>query len=404
MKLALIADVYPPMRSSGAVLIHDLAQAMVEHGHDVTVLVPAPGISRSVEVERTGKLTVVRIKTLDTRDKPYAWRMMAEAAMPLIMRRRLKKAKFDLASFDGLAWYSPSIFFGPLVAAIKRESGCPGYLILRDIFPEWAADLGLIGRGVPFRALQAVARYQYRQADIIGVQTPGNLAFFEEVSGVSARIEVLQNWMAPAKSGPCSIDLSSGPLKGRTIFAYTGNMGVAQDMDKIMRLAAALKDDSRVGFVFVGRGSEAERLRGEVAQRSLDNVLMFDEIGTDEMGGLYDQVDYGLVSLSHKHKWHNIPGKFIGYMHAGLPVLASVNPGNDMITLIDDEQVGKASTDPNGEDLVPLALQLVDAKAGQGAMAARCRDLAQRLFSADTCATQIEDALAAGGQKENPGA
>ena len=135
MKLALLADVYPPMRSSGAVLIHDLAHAMVQRGHDLTVLVPAPGISSNVEVERTDGLTVVRIKTLDTRDKPYAWRMMAEGAMPFIMRRRLKKAKFEFASFDGLAWYSPSIFFGPLVAAIKRESGRPAYLILRDIFP-----------------------------------------------------------------------------------------------------------------------------------------------------------------------------------------------------------------------------------------------------------------------------
>ena len=200
--------------------------------------------------------------------------------------------------------------------------------------------------------------------------------------------------MAPTSSGSCSIDLSNGPFQGRTIFAYTGNMGVAQDMDKILNLATALKDDDRVGFVLVGRGSETERLRGEVARRSLDNVLMFDEIGTKEMGGLYDQVHYGLVSLSHRHKWHNIPGKFIGYMHAGLPVLATVNPGNDMIDLIEQENVGKASTDPEGMDLVPLALELVDAKVERGGMGQRCCELAQKLFSADTCAAQIEAALA----------
>jgi hypothetical protein len=47
-------------------------------------------------------------------------------------------------------------------------SACRSYLIIRDIFPEWAVDMGLLGRGLPYRSFKAIERYQYSVADVIG--------------------------------------------------------------------------------------------------------------------------------------------------------------------------------------------------------------------------------------------
>jgi len=63
-------------------------------------------------------------------------------------------------------------------------------------------------------------------------------------------------------------------------------------------------------------------------------VLFYDEIDPDEIPGLYAQCHVGIVALDPRHKTHNIPGKFLSYMQSGLPVLASINPGNDLVELI----------------------------------------------------------------------
>ncbi|WP_211160137.1 hypothetical protein [Aromatoleum aromaticum] len=56
---------------------------------------------------------------------------------------------------------------------------------------------------------------------------------------------------------------------------------------------------------------------------------------------MYAQCHVGVVALDRRHKTHNIPGKFLTYMQSGLPVLANINPGNDLVDLIDSEQVGR---------------------------------------------------------------
>jgi hypothetical protein len=99
--------------------------------------------------------------------------------------------------WDGVVWYAQSIFHGPLASALKKSSGCKGYLIIRDIFTEWAVDMGLMGRGLPYRFFDAVARYQYSVADVINEQAPGNRAYFYRLQQQPGRtLKVLQNWLA----------------------------------------------------------------------------------------------------------------------------------------------------------------------------------------------------------------
>jgi glycosyltransferase involved in cell wall biosynthesis len=283
-----------------------------------------------------------------------------------------------------------------MVSALKRASACRSYLIIRDIFPEWAADMGLMGRGLPYRVFKAIANYQYSVADVIGVQTPGNCGYFTDwLKGPNRRVEVLQNWLANAPAAGCSISLDQTALAGRKVFVYAGNMGVAQGMDILLELAERLKQRSDIGFLFVGRGSDAQRLRAEAKQRALDNVVFFDEIDPDEIPGLYAQCHVGLVALDPRHKTHNIPGKFLSYMQAGLPVLASINPGNDLVELITTEQVGCVCTDTSPETMAANALELIESLGTDSGFKNRCERLASRLFSPEVAVKQIVSALQA---------
>jgi len=394
MRIALIADAFPPLRTSGAVQLRDLSLEFVKQGHQTTVLIPSADLDRPWLLEDLNGVQVLRLKAPRTKDIGYVRRTINEFLMPFAMLRNLRRSPFADIRWDGVVWYSPTIFLGPLANALKKGCGCRSYLIIRDIFPEWAVDMGLMGRGLPYRFFKAIERYQYSVANVIGVQTPANLAYLDDWASPPGRcVEVLQNWLAQAADVGCSISVADGPLVRRTIFVYAGNMGVAQGMDILLDLAERLRGRDDIGFLFVGRGSASQSLRDDSKARGLENVVFHDEIDPSEIPGLYAQCHIGIVALDPRHKTHNIPGKFLSYMQGGLPVLASINPGNDLAEIIAREGVGRVCTDHSVDTLECLAKNLVGEIVTDADMFARCRALSAKLFSPEAVVRQISAAL-----------
>lgn len=394
MRIAIVSDTYAPLRTSGAIQLRDLAGEFIAQGHYPTVLIPAAGLRSAYTLDDVEGVEVLRARAPRMKDVGYIRRTLAELCMPFSMLQGLRRSPLSRVRWDGVVWYAPSIFHGPLVKALKKSSSCRGYLILRDIFPEWAVDMGLMGRGLPYQFFKVIEKYQYSIADVIGVQTPGNQAYFSEWSvQLNCRVEVLQNWLTVGPETGCCISVQDTPLAGRKILVYAGNMGVAQGMGVLLDLAENLKDRADIGFLFVGRGSDSQRLRHAASARGLDNALFFDEIDSDEIPGLYMQCHIGLVALDPRHRTHNIPGKFVSYMHCGLPVLASVNPGNDLVELIKQEQVGRVCTDSSAESLGAMAQALVRDISLDKDFKSRCKSLAARLFSPEVAVKQIVEAL-----------
>lgn len=395
MRIALVADTYPPLRTSGAVQLRDLAGEFRRQDHDVTVMVPAPEQREPWTLTELNGVPVLRLAAPRTKDINYVRRTLGELVMPFAMLRNLRKSPLAAVRWDGVVWYSPSIFLGPMTKALKRASGCRGYLILRDIFPEWAADMGKMRRGrPPYWFFKRIEQYQYSVADVIGVQTPANLAYLKDwAHSPGRRLEVLQNWLADGPDVGTRLTVAAGPLAGRTIFVYAGNMGVAQGMDLLLDLAERLRERRDLGFLLVGRGSEVPRLQADAERRRLDHVVFHDELEPWEIPGLLAQCHIGLVALDPRHQTHNIPGKFLTYLQAGLPVLASINPGNDLADLIHREGVGRVCTDHSMDTLHRLALELADDRAGWQPTAARCRALFAKQFSPVATVRQIVAAL-----------
>lgn len=399
MKLLLIADAFPPMRTSAAVHMHELTLELIEQGHEVTVIIPAASSDVPLRVEKANRFRLVSALSPKTKDVGYIRRTIAEFLSPYIIYSRLKSNSIIDENFDGIIWYSPTIFFGPLISRLKKRYGCPAYLVLRDMFPDWAVDLGLMKRGLPYYFFKFVEFNQYKVANFIGIQAPGNFKYFNDgiFKKFKAKVQLLWTWVTPNNLNVnCSVDLTQTHLSGRKIFVYAGNMGVAQDFDLIMNLVELYKHQVGIGFVFIGRGSEVERLKEVVLQRALENILFYDEIDSTQISALYAQCHVGLVALDPRHKSSNVPGKFLYYMESGLPVLARLNPGNDLINVISDYQVGVSYIGSDSVELKIKADTLIEMLRNNQDISSRCKGLAHNLFSTEKAANQIISALKRG--------
>lgn len=390
MRIALLVDCYPPSRKSAAKLVQDLANEFLKRGHEVMVITVDDTLARPFVLEETGRLRVCRVRTGRIKD--------ANRVVRAINEMRLSSRVWDSAAdylrahpADLIVYYSPTIFFGRLVARLKTLWHAKAYLILRDIFPEWAVEAGVLRKGPIYWLFKFFERVNYAAADIIAVQSPSNIAYLAKNGHAGRRpVEVLYNWTAgdlPPKRTP-SYRMELG-LEGKIVFFYGGNIGVAQDMDNILRLAGALGTDPSAHFLIVGEGSEFQRVRGEIGARGLGNVSLLPAVSQTEYLQMLQEFDIGLISLDSRLRSSNIPGKLLGYLECGMPTLASINPGNDLGQLLADSGSGLSSFNPDDESLLANARLLLDDEALRGRMGQNARHLLHERFHVASAATQI---------------
>lgn len=353
MKLALIIDDYLPHSTRvGAKMMHELALELIGQGHEVTVITPHfdEGEPSFIEDKLEGVI-VWRFRSGQIKDVPKVKRAINET---LLSHKAWSAIQGKVAkdSFDGVVYYSPSIFFGSLVSKIKKRCQCKSYLVLRDFFPQWAIDSGLMKEGSLieryFRFFESAA---YRQADTIGVMSEKNLEIFNANTKQQYPTTILRNW---ANLSPHSLTSNANNLRERLgindeiIYFYGGNIGHAQDMANLMRLARSMQCFDKAHFLFVGQGDEVKLVNDLMKEWSLTNCSYLPSVSQDEFKDILAQVDVGLFSLSAQHTAHNFPGKLLGYMVQSLPILGSVNKGNDLIDLVNSNNAGLISV--NGED------------------------------------------------------
>lgn len=393
--IVLVADAYPPSRISAALQLRDLALEFLRQGIIPTVITSDSELQDRSSISELDGIRVLRLKTPKYRNIGRIRRAIAEILMPFFIIINFKKSSLNSEKWDAVIWYSPSIFLGPFIWYLKRKNASKSYLILRDIFPAWAVDLGLIKKGLVYYIFRCFEKLQYSIADCIGVQATGNLKYFKFLPGfTNKKIEVLHNWLTPRPMIDCSVSISSLTIANRKIFVYAGNMGIAQGIEDLLVLAEALLNRIDVGFLFIGRGSDLEILRRKAQIRGLANIVFHDEINPDEIPGLYAQCHIGLISLDVRHKTHNIPGKFLSYLQSGLPVMAIINDGNDLFQIIKKYEVGRVTSDRSFKNIQQLANSLLEEISLQGdEVSLRCEKLAAELFSSNAAAEQIINSL-----------
>ena len=154
MAVVLIADAFEPQKNSAAVQLTHLVNCTTALKTRLILLVPDHTIARSYHHADNGLHTIIKVKVPDKHQKSYTVRCFIEMLIPILFIRVILKSKVDFSKTQAVVWYSPMIFWGPLIHYFKFRYSCTSYLILRDIFPEWAADLGIIKNRIVFRILR----------------------------------------------------------------------------------------------------------------------------------------------------------------------------------------------------------------------------------------------------------
>ena len=388
MRILILVDDYLPSTKSGAKMIHDLAAHMTESGHGVTVVtpsdtVPCPAISIEAGIR------IVRIKAGNLKNVPRPLRGWRESRLSATIWSSARSF-FSSNLFDLIIFYSPTIFWGSLVCKLKSLWKCPAYLVLRDIFPKWAVEAGVLRpNGLLHRYFRRKELLQYSAADWIGVEATGNLKYFKDELGDRYPVEVLFSWMELAPPQPTFSYRQKLGLTGKVVFFYGGNIGVAQAMDNIVRLAATLEDQGDIFFLLVGEGSEVPRLKTEIGNQRLKNIKILPALPQPEYLRMLSEFDVGLVSLDRRLTSHNLPGKIFGYMNNGLPILASVNPGNDLAKLLHEFDAGIACENGDDQCLRNAALRLSADGELRRRMGKNSRELLKSKFSVAAASNQI---------------
>ena len=390
MRILLFVVYYLPSTSSAAKLINDLATEFINRGHDVTVVAPDHATEADLQRDDDDKVQVIRVRTGEIRGVPRILRGYREITLSKILWKRAKYF-FTENTFDLIIYYSPTIFFGPLVKRLKRMFGCPAYLILRDIFPQWAVDAGILKKGLLYILFKHYEKINYDAADIIGIQSPANKLYFSKRElDKKYRIEVLYNWMSLEKKYESSMYFREKfGLNGKIVFFYGGNIGIAQDVDNIVRVAVRLKDIPEAHFLLVGEGSEVPRLKSEIQRMGLMNFSIHPAVGQQDYMRMIADIDVGMVSLDSKLNTHNHPGKILGYMYHAKPILASINPGNDLQDLLQTHEAALVCHNGEDEVLYNQALQLINNPALRVQLGINGRNLLENKFSVSTAASQI---------------
>lgn len=400
MNLLLVTDAFPPMRTSGAELMHSLVRKLVDQSHQVWVVIPRSNLKRPVLIEQISGYTLVHVRAYETKDVSLIRRAFAEIANSFLIQSHLRKNEIFMGkSFDGLIWYSPTIFWGSLIHFLKKYFKCRAYLVLRDLFPDWALHLGLLSKnGIPYWFFKLAEKYQYKQADVIGIQSPNNLNYFKSSNlKINSRLEVLWNWIAEQdlEGSPSRlpvINLASTKLANKIVFVYAGNMGVAQGVNSLIELINFFSSSSDIGFLIIGRGSALPLLREREKLDNWGNVLFYEEVAPEDIVTIIKQCHIGLVLLDERHRTHNIPGKFLSYLGSGLPVLAKVNVGNDLLEMIPSEGIGQVWAESINGGFVEAAQKILQ-DINNYQLSQRARNLVKEKFSVDNAAKQIIEAL-----------
>lgn len=393
MRLALLIDDYLPGSTRvGAKMFHELAVYLQQQGHQITVITPETHQTSMLTCDELDGVTIWRFKSGEIKDVGKFKRAVNESLLSLRAWWAVRE-RIDEYKFDGVVYYSPSIFFGGLVRWLCQRCQCPAYLVLRDLFPRWAIDAGMIGeRSIITRYFRFFEHFSYRQAKMIGLMSNNNVKVFKK-DGSHYPTEVLHNWAAltPISQLPSDYQPLRQRLKlqDKVIFFYGGNIGHAQDMANLMRLTKAMNSHSKAHFLYVGQGDEVGLINQLAKEWNLSNFTYLSSVNQQEFKHILTEIDIGLFSLSADHSSHNFPGKLLGYMVQNIPILGSVNHGNDLMELVNNNGAGIIRVNGDDVGLYEAAEALLKDDSFRQRLGRQANELLHRKFSVSMAAEVI---------------
>ncbi|RAZ80722.1 MULTISPECIES: glycosyltransferase family 4 protein [Planococcaceae] len=348
MKILYISTSFPKAQESSTIYT-DLAEELTNQNHQVTVVVSEEKKKTnetSISIERGMK--VLRVVTGNL----YDVGILEKGITIFLMQYQMKKAIKDHLNhkeYDLILFESPPVTIASIVKWAMKYYDCPSYLMLKDIFPQNALDIGILSKKHPaYYYFKSKERDLYSTASVIGVMSEANKAYLlkqnKDISSDKIRIfpntkKINEHFETPALNFRDKYHI---PLSAK-LAVYGGNMGKPQGIDFLCEILGSHKSSTDIFFLLVGRGTEKEKINDYISKKDLKNVLLLDSLPRDEYESMLLEADIGLVFLDKRFTIPNFPSRVLSYFEKQLPVLAAIDQNTDFGDMIINSKSGKTA-------------------------------------------------------------
>lgn len=326
----------------------DLLREFVKRGHSVHVVTPSERREhRPTRLITNANVSILSVATFNIQKANLVEKGIGTLSIECQYLRAVKHHFSDIR-FDLILYSTPPITFGRVIRHIKNRDSAFCYLLLKDIFPQNAVDLGMISRGgLLHKFFARKERKLYELSDAIGCMSPANVDFLLTHNSYLDRNKVEVN---PNSIEPLTIELDKsqrdemrqrfGLPKDGKIFIYGGNLGKPQGIEFLLATILASKDIASVFFVVIGSGTEYERTEKWFKQHTPKNAVLMPGLPKNEYDALVRACDVGLIFLHPVFTIPNFPSRLLSYLENRMPVIAATDRSTDIGNIIETRNCG----------------------------------------------------------------
>lgn len=398
--ILFISSNYPPEKGAAAVIVHENATRLVQHGHRVTVLTTIPNYPTGiVPPEYRGKLLqremidgveVVRVWSYTSPNKGFMRRVLAQLSFGCLSSILGRKA---VGSPDMILVYSPPLFNAIAVRTMARFKHCPFFFMVADLYPESAIQFGVLHNPLLIKLMERLEWSTYQRARKVWVVSDGVRDLLIQRGLPAKHMFLVPNGVDTLKFHPLPMDQARtefGWGKRFTVL-YAGTHGLAHGLQTILEAAEKLQHRDDIHFVLAGDGEEKESLRIFAQSHNLKNVTFMDAQPYDRMPLLYAAADLCVVPMRKVPLLATtLPLKMYEIMASGRPILLGAE--GKARQLAEQEADAALAFEPeNADSLVSGILDLyhhpeVLAQMGQGG-----REYVESRFSYDHLVSLLDE-------------
>ncbi len=330
-------------------IYHDLLREFANNGYNVTVVCP---VERSTNISTriiiSSKVKILQVKTLNIQKCNLLEKGLSTISLNFLFKRAIFKYIKD-HKFDIILYSTPPITLINLISWLKSKDDAKTYLLLKDIFPQNAVDLGYIREaGLLHRYFSMIEKKLYEISDTIGCMSPANVDYLvKRFPEFSKKLEV----------NPNCIDLTRIPIIKETkeeirsrwnipheaiVFLYGGNLGKPQGVEFLLEIIKACKNEvPSAYFLIVGDGTEYEKLTDWFKLNNPVNAQIIQKLPKYDFDSLAYSCDVGLILLRKEFTIPNFPSRLLTYLENKLPVLAITDISSDIGIIAEKNNFGK---------------------------------------------------------------
>lgn len=315
----------------------DLVEALVKAGHEVTVLAGTTEEESGMREECGCR--VVYMKLPDQfkagKIKKGLVQLFMEPLMLSLIRKYLWKESFSMILYP-----TPPITLANVVWKCRIHYHALSYLMLKDIFPQNAVDLGMMREcGLIHRYFRSVEAKLYRASDVIGCMSPANMEYMRKILPAEqhAKLELFPNTV---RIKSFAEQKRNSNEEDSTRFVFGGNLGKPQGLPFLLEGMEKLNDYEKARFLIIGDGTESAYVENYIRDHKLFRVEYHRELPREEYEEILAIQDIGIVSLSARFTIPNFPSRVLSYMQMGKPVFAVTDENSDIGDMIEEAECG----------------------------------------------------------------